>query len=196
MHFPVGGWHRQAALFGGLLVFLETTVLLLGANRLAAAVALATFGLYVFVYASKWTTLNTVIGAVPWQNCLGHCGWPRPDAVGRGSMVVVPDRVSLAVSPLSGNCLDYRDDYQRAGFRMLTAGDPTGDDGTVRQSPTLAQLSPRGWQRRSVWRVRFILPARAGLVYFDRGGTGFWFEASDDRRARRLLRAFLSCPRS
>ena len=41
--------------------------MLLGANLLAAAVAVVTLLLYVLVYTplKPWTTLNTVIGAVP-----------------------------------------------------------------------------------------------------------------------------------
>jgi protoheme IX farnesyltransferase len=83
----------------------------------------------------------------------------------------------------------YRDDYQRAGFRMLTVGDPRGRM-TGRQAVSYAlALIPAG-----------LLPAVVGLagpIYFAGAmllgllclvaAARFWLEASD-RNARRLLR--------
>jgi protoheme IX farnesyltransferase len=83
----------------------------------------------------------------------------------------------------------YRDDYERAGFRMLTVGDANGRmTGCQAVSYALA-LIPAG-----------LLPAIVGLagpVYFAGAlvlglwylfaAARFWREASD-RRARRLLR--------
>ena len=49
------------------LGFAGTLLLAIGANYLAASVALVTFVLYVFVYTplKPLTTLNTAVGAVP-----------------------------------------------------------------------------------------------------------------------------------
>ena len=55
----------------------------------------------------------------------------------------------------------YRDDYQRAGFRMLTAGDAPGHDDGLPGRLVCAGLLPAG-----------LLPATVGLagpVYFRRG---------------------------
>jgi protoheme IX farnesyltransferase len=188
----------EAALFGGLLVFLGTTVLLLGANRLAAAVALATFGLYVFVYTplKMWTTLNTVIGAVPgalppvigWVAATGRLGVEAWALFLIVFLWQFPHFLAIAWI--------YRDDYQRAGFRMLTAGDPTGAM-TGRQAVSYAlALVPAGLLPATVGLAGPIYFAGAlvlGLVYLIEAAR-FWFEASD-RRARRLLRAsFLYLP--
>ena len=80
----------------------------LGANLAAAAVALATFVLYVFVYTplKPLTTLNTAVGAVPgalppvigWAAATGRLG---VEALG-----AVPDRLPLAVPALPGDRLD------------------------------------------------------------------------------------------
>src|SRR5262249_39689550 len=57
----------EAALVGTLLGVAGTVILALGANPRAAAVAVALFLLYVFVYTplKPLTTLNTAVGAVP-----------------------------------------------------------------------------------------------------------------------------------
>ncbi len=98
----------EAAFFGGGLVLLGTGILLVGTNLLAALTAVTTFVLYVFVYTplKPWTTLNTVIGAIPGRIAAGD--WlgssDRPDR-GRG-VGLVPHRFSLAVSSFPRDRLD------------------------------------------------------------------------------------------
>jgi protoheme IX farnesyltransferase len=181
----------EALYFGGLLAATGTTVLLIGANTLAALVALVTLGLYVFVYTplKTRTTLNTVFGAIPgalppvigWSAATGRMG---VEAVALFLIVFLwqfPHFLAIAWI--------YRDDYGRAGFRMLSVGDHGGKmSGGHALSYSLALL-PVG-----------LLPAMIGLagpVYF--GGAmllgllyilaaaRFLLEASD-RRARVLLR--------
>jgi heme o synthase len=181
----------EAAAFGGLLVFLGTSVLLMGANLLAAEVAFATFLLYVFVYTplKTRTTLNTVIGAIPgalppvigWAAATGRLGVEAWALFLIVFLWQFPHFLAIAWI--------YRDDYERAGFRMLTVGDARGRmTGCQAVSYALA-LVPAG-----------LLPAIVGLagpVYFAGAlflglwylfaAARFWREASD-RRARRLLR--------
>ncbi len=98
----------EAAVFGVLLTLMGAGLLVLGANMLAAAIAVVTFILYAFVYTplKPLTTLNTVVGAVPGA-LPPMIGWVRSDrANGRGGVDPVSDRVSLAISSLSGHCLD------------------------------------------------------------------------------------------
>jgi heme o synthase len=182
----------EAAVFGGLLVFLGTAVLLLGANWLAALIALLTFVLYVFIYTplKTWTTLNTVIGAVPgalppligWGAATGRLGVEAWALFLIVFLWQFPHFLAIAWI--------YREDYQRAGFRMLTVGDTLGIK-TGRQAAVYAlALIPVG-----------LMPAIVGLagpVYFAGAlllglwylceAVRFWLEASD-RRARCLLRA-------
>jgi protoheme IX farnesyltransferase len=100
----------------------------------AALVTAVTFALYVFAYtpAKRTTTLNTLIGAVPgalppvigWAAVAG-----RIDAGAVALFLVVfvwqvPHFLAIAWM--------YRDDYSRAGLKMLPVGDPAGDE-TARQ---------------------------------------------------------------
>jgi heme o synthase len=188
----------EAAAYGGLLALLGTSVLLIGANLLAAEIALVTFLLYVFVYTplKTRTTLNTVVGAIPGAlpPVIGWAAATSRLGVEAWALFLIvflwqfPHFLAIAWI--------YRDDYQRAGFRMLSVGDSRGRmTGCQAVSYALA-LVPAG-----------LLPAIVGLagpVYF--GGAlllgllylfaaaRFWLEASD-RRARRLLRtSFLYLP--
>jgi protoheme IX farnesyltransferase len=188
----------EASLFGSVLAAAGTIILALGANALAATVALITFVLYAAVYTpmKRHTTLNTAIGAVPgalppvigWAAATGRLGieawalflivflWQFPHF--------------LAIAWL------YRDDYARGGHKMLPSVDPSGAL-TGRQAAGYAlALIPAG-----------LLPAVVGLAgpwYFAGAlalGLGyfvaalrFWAGAGEDS-ARRLLRAsFLHLP--
>ena len=190
--FPRGtSWPAGVAVIGSVLVFVGTTVLLMGANLLAAEVAVVTFVLYVFVYTplKTRTSLNTVIGAIPgalppvigWSAASGRLGVEAWALFLIVFLWQFPHFLAIAWI--------YRDDYERAGFRMLTVGDARGQiTGCQAVSYALA-LIPAG-----------LLPAIVGLagpVYFAGAlflglwylfaAARFWREASD-RQARRLLR--------
>jgi len=188
----------EAALFGTALAVLGLISLALGPHPVAAAVALATFGLYAFIYTplKPRTTLNTVVGAVPgalppvigWTAATGALGI---EAVALFLILFLwqfPHFLAIAWI--------YREDYSRAGYQMLPTIDPQGAQ-TGRQAARYAlALIPVG-----------VLPAAIGLAgpgYFA-GALGlgmfylvaavrFWFEVSD-AKARSLLRAsFLYLP--
>jgi len=120
---------RAAALWSGAVVALGTGLLLALVNATAAALALGTVLLYVLVYTplKPRSTLNTLAGAI--------CG-AIPPLIGWSAVTggvqgggwwlalllfvwQVPHFLSLAWL--------YRDDYRRAGFRMLPLQDPRGD---------------------------------------------------------------------
>jgi len=125
---------REALLFGVLTIAAGATWLALAANLLAAVVALATSILYLGVYTplKTRTTLATAIGAIPGA-LPPLIGW----AAARGSLSIgawvlfaivffwqFPHFMSIAWM--------YRDDYARAGIRMLPVVDRNGD-ATFRQ---------------------------------------------------------------
>jgi heme o synthase len=181
----------EAVVFGSLIALAGMAILLVGANPLAAEVALVTFVLYVFAYTplKTRTTLNTVIGAIPgalppvigWSAATGRLGVEAWALFLIVFLWQFPHFLAIAWI--------YRDDYQHAGFRMLTVGDVRGRmTGCQAVSYALA-LIPAG-----------LLPAMVGLagpIYFAGAmllgvlylvaAARFWLEASD-RRARRLLR--------
>jgi protoheme IX farnesyltransferase len=182
---------RTAAVFSALVTLVGLGVLVL-VKPLAALVALVTFALYVGVYtpAKVRTTLNTAIGAVPgalppvigWAAATGRLG------VEAWSLFLIvflwqfPHFLAIAWI--------HRDDYARAGYRMLPLFDPTGAL-TGRQATAYAlTLLPAA-----------LLPAVVGLagsfyfagalavsLYYLASAWIFWSDGTD-RSARRLLRA-------
>jgi protoheme IX farnesyltransferase len=182
----------EAAAFGLVLSGAGLAILQLGVNGISAALALVTLVLYVAVYTplKPVTTLNTAIGAVPgalppvigWGAATGQLG-----AEAWAMFLIVflwqfPHFLAIAWI--------YRDDYARAGYRMLPTVDPHGAI-TGRQAAGYAlALIPAG-----------LLPAVVGLaggLYFAGAlllGLGylyyavrFWSRVSD-LTARHLLRA-------
>ena len=188
----------EAVLFGGALGLLGTSMLALGVNAVAAGVAATTFLLYVFVYTplKPRTTLNTAIGAVPgalppmigWSAATGQLGIEAWSLFLIVFLWQFPHFLAIAWI--------HREDYARAGHRMLPNVDPRGAM-TGRQSVVYAlALIPAG-----------LLPATIGLAgpYYFAGALAlglfylvaavrFWSDVSE-ASARRLLRAsFLYLP--
>jgi protoheme IX farnesyltransferase len=126
---------NEAALFGALLSVAGLLMLALGANAIAAAVALVTLVTYSVVYTplKLRTSFSTVVGAVPGA-LPPVIGW----AAARGSI----DAAALALFAI-GFCWQlphflaiawiYREDYERAGFPMLPVIEPDGRS-TARQA--------------------------------------------------------------
>jgi protoheme IX farnesyltransferase len=188
----------EAVIFGSALAGLGTVVLLWGANRLAAAIAIVTFVLYAFIYTplKPITSLNTVVGAVPgalpplvgWAAATGRLGMEAWALFLIVFLWQFPHFLAIAWI--------YRDDYERAGFRMLTLGDRGGRvTGCHAVSYALA-LVPAGLLPAMVGMagpIYFAGAAVLGLVYVA-AAAWFWLDVSD-ARARRLLRtSFLYLP--
>ncbi|MCH7683689.1 MAG: protoheme IX farnesyltransferase [Gemmatimonadetes bacterium] len=98
------------------------------ANILTAGIAAATLMLYAFVYTplKKRTSIATLVGAVPGALPIVG-GWTAVRGTLGGEVWVLfwilflwqlPHFLALAWM--------YRDDYARAGFKMLSVGDPDG----------------------------------------------------------------------
>ena len=118
----------EALLFGGGLTAAGLGVLALGVGWLAALVVAATFVLYIFAYTplKVRTPFCTLVGAVPGA-LPPVAGWAAArDEVGVGAWVLfgilflwqLPH--TLAIARL------YRDDYARAGVRLLPVIDAQG----------------------------------------------------------------------
>jgi protoheme IX farnesyltransferase len=119
---------RAAAVYGMLLAAAGLAILAAGVNGLAAASAALGMAIYLAVYTplKPVTSLSTVVGAVPGAIPV-LMGW----AAARGGFDLeawilftilflwqLPHFLAIAWM--------YRADYQRAGFRMLSADDPDG----------------------------------------------------------------------
>src|SRR5262249_14599170 len=129
--------------------------LAVGANVTAAAVAILTFVLYVFVYTplKPRTTLNTAIGAVPgalppvigWAAATGRLGIEAWALFLIVFLLQFPHFLAIAWI--------HRADYAKAGHKMLPTVDPRGLI-TGRQAASYAlALVPAG-----------LLPATVGLA--------------------------------
>ena len=133
---PDGRLHAaEAALFACFLILAGLTQLAVGANLVAAGVALVTAGLYAGVYTplKRRTSFATVVGAVPGA-LPPIIGW----AAARGTLdpaswslfaIVFLWQLPhfLAIAWL------YRDDYARAAFPLLPVIEPDGRS-TARQA--------------------------------------------------------------
>jgi heme o synthase len=162
------GWFALALSLAGLIE------LLVGANALAAAVALTTIASYALVYTplKTRTSLATVVGAVPgalppmigWAaatRTLSIEAWVLFSIVFFWQMPHV-----LAISWI------YREDYERGGIRVLPVEEPDGGS-TSRQAVTYAAaLIPVS-----------LLPTIVGLA------GGFYFAAAAILGAAQLVLA-------
>lgn len=119
---------RHALLFGSAASLMGLSILFLLLNPLTGALGLATFVLYVFIYTpmKRMTWYATLVGAVPgalppvmgWTAAGGALDAPAAFLFLILFFWQMPHFFSLAWM--------YRKDYGRAGYRMLTAVDPTG----------------------------------------------------------------------
>jgi heme o synthase len=118
----------EAALFGIALSLLATAFLAIFVNPLSALLGLATLASYLFVYTplKTKTTLSTVLGAFPgamppfigWVAARGHVTVEAWILFAILFLWQFPHFLAIAWM--------YRDDYARAGIKMLPVVEPEG----------------------------------------------------------------------
>ena len=118
----------EAAVFGTILAGAGLLILGWGVRPLAAMIAFATFLLYAFVYTplKTRTTLNTAVGAIPGA-LPPVIGWTA--ATGRldfGALALFLIVFLWQFPHFLAIAWIYRDDYARAGHKMLPCVDPAG----------------------------------------------------------------------
>lgn len=119
----------QALLLGAALSVFGVAYLVIACNALSAVLAAVTIVVYIFAYTplKRASTANTAVGAIPgaippmigWAAARGEIG------AGAWSLFVI---VFLWQMPhffaIAWMC---REDYSRAGFRMISGNDPSGE---------------------------------------------------------------------
>lgn len=189
---------NHALLIGASLGLIGAAILLGFVNQGSAAVAVATYLMYVFIYTplKPVTTLNTVVGAVPgalppvigWVAATGRFGIEAWTLFLILFLWQFPHFLAIAWI--------HRADYERGGFKMLSVFDPSGKF-TARQSALYAlALIPVA-----------LLPTVIGLAgsYYFLGALGlsvlYFVDALrfsmdiSEKAARRLMRtSFLYLP--
>ena len=118
----------SALLVGSALSLLGLVWLLLEVNALTALLGVATWTSYVAVYTplKRITVLNTLVGAVPgalpplmgWSAATDSVSAPGWSLFGILFFWQLPHFMAIAWL--------YREEYQKAGFRMLSGSDPEG----------------------------------------------------------------------
>jgi protoheme IX farnesyltransferase len=119
---------RDALIIGTILAIAGLVYLTITCNGLSTFLTAATIAIYIFGYTplKRLSTTNTLVGAIPGA-IPPMIGW----AAARGKLDAeawslfailfvwqIPHFFAIAWM--------YRDDYDRAGFRMLSSGDETG----------------------------------------------------------------------
>jgi heme o synthase len=187
---------RQVVAFGFVTLALGLVELSLGTTLLTAALALATWLVYVLAYTPLKTRspLNTAVGAV---------SGALPVLIGWTAMGAPIDTRALALAGVMflwqfphfmAIAWLYRGEYARAGQRMLTVVDPTGLRagaqaviGALALVPVslVVAMSPQAGSPiiYGAWTILLGVMQVAAAVAF--------MLKCDDRSARRLLRASL-----
>lgn len=186
----------EAAIFGWILLALGILMLGLGANWMAASISATTWFIYCWIYTpmktmSWWNTaVGTLPGALPVM-----IGWT---AAGGGLWDVQGWLLTLVVilwqfPHFMAIAWLYRDQYTRAGFRMLTREEPTGTAAAwhaLLPALALIPLSMAIMRPESV--VVWIFAFLAATVAVPQALSSLRFlMRRDDLNARSLLRASL-----
>jgi protoheme IX farnesyltransferase len=119
---------RSAFFFGMIVSMLGVIVLLVATNLLAAALAIATWILYLFLYTpmKRLTPWATVVGGVPGA-LPPMIGWAAVEgSLSPGAWVLFAILFFWQMPHFYSLAWMYRKDYARAGFRLLPAIDEQG----------------------------------------------------------------------
>ncbi len=130
-----------ALAFGVMLVLWGTTLLVCTVNLLSGFLALLTAFLYVLVYTpmKKISWLNTPIGAIPGA-IPPMIGWAAATGeLEAGAWILFAILFAWQHPHFYAIAWMYRNDYEAAGFKMLSVVDPTGGR-VVRQSIVFSVL--------------------------------------------------------
>ncbi len=119
----------EALVIGNTLSILGVTYLAFVCNALSAALAAITIIVYIFAYTplKLVSTFNTVLGAVPGA-LPPMIGWAAArGTLNAGAWMLFAILFFWQLPHFFAIAWMYRDDYARAGFRMISSDDRTGE---------------------------------------------------------------------
>jgi protoheme IX farnesyltransferase len=126
---PSGRMSARAALIAGVLLGCAGIVYLnVACNALSALLAAATILIYIFAYTplKRVSTANTLVGAIPGA-LPPMIGWAAArNQLGAGAWSLFAILFFWQMPHFFAIAWMYRQDYTRAGFRMVSSGDETG----------------------------------------------------------------------
>jgi len=129
----------EGVLFGTALTWIGVLLIVAASNLLAGAVALATLVIYAAIYTplKTRTSFGTVIGAIPGA-LPPIIGWAAvANEISAGAWALFGIMFLWQLPHFLAIAWMYREDYARAGFRMLPVLEPDGRS-TGRQSVVYA----------------------------------------------------------
>jgi protoheme IX farnesyltransferase len=153
----------EALLFGGSLVVAGTVYLAFTAGVLASFLAVFTCASYLGIYTplKKRTTLATAIGAIPGA-MPPLIGWVAAGgSLNLGAWVVFAIMCLWQFPHFFAIAWMYREDYSRAGIKMLPVVDPTG----------------RATFRQIIGAAILLVPVSAVPVFMGIAGVRYFFGA-------------------
>ncbi len=120
-----------ALVFGGSVSVIGMAQLALGVDLLTSLLGAATLVSYLFVYTplKRVTTLNTIIGAIPGAlpPLMGWTAASRQGEITSEGLALFGLLFFWQLPHFLAIAWLYREDYARAGFRMLPVVDPGGE---------------------------------------------------------------------
>jgi protoheme IX farnesyltransferase len=135
---------RDVLIFGVITIVAGAAWLALAVNLLSCALALATSVLYLGIYTplKKRTTLATAVGAFPGA-IPPLIGWAAArGSLSAGAWILFGILFFWQFPHFMAIAWMYREDYGRAGIKMLPTVDPTGDATFAQIVATAAILVP------------------------------------------------------
>lgn len=125
---PSGKVSAKDALLFGTSVSILGSILLLAINILTGVIAIATLVIYVFLYTplKRLSPVSTTIGAIPGALPV-FIGWASiTNEISTKAIVLFAVLFYWQLPHFYSLAWMYRDDYAKAGYRLLTTVDKTG----------------------------------------------------------------------
>src|SRR5205809_310256 len=119
----------QALVFGAALSLFGVVYLAVVCNALSAALAAITIVIYIFAYTplKRASTANTAVGAIPGA-IPPMIGWAAArGSIGAGAWSLFAIIFLWQLPHFFAIAWMYREDYSRAGFRMISRDDRSGE---------------------------------------------------------------------